>query len=120
MRPLGPLERAVMEVLWRTEHPVTVRVVLEALTAERKLAYTTVMTVLDHLRKKGYVERIAEGRAYLYRPTSSRVEAAAAWLRAVLNDAADPEAVLLNFASSMSERELAALRAALNRGTPAP
>lgn len=118
MRPLGPLERAAMEVLWRAGHPVSVRVVRDALAAQRTLAYTTVMTVLDHLRKKGYVERIAEGRAYLYRPTSSRVAAAADALRAVLNDFADPEAVLLHFTGLMSEDELATLCAALDRRPP--
>lgn len=64
---LGPLERRVMEQLWR-HGPQTVGAVLEALNAagERKLAYTTVMTILVRLHDKGYVERTATGRTFTY------------------------------------------------------
>lgn len=65
---LGPLGRRVMEQLWR-DGPQTVGQVLEALNvhAERKLAYTTVMTILVRLHDKGYVSRVASGRTYTYR-----------------------------------------------------
>lgn len=65
---LGPLERRVMEQLW-ARGPQTVAGVLQALNAagERKLAYTTVMTILVRLHDKGYVERTATGRTFTYR-----------------------------------------------------
>lgn len=65
---LGPLERRVMQQLWE-RGPGTVGNVLEALNtaSERRLAYTTVMTILVRLREKGYVERTATGRNFTYR-----------------------------------------------------
>lgn len=89
-----------------------VREVRERLDTPRTLAYTTVMTVLDNLHRKGWVSRVRDGRAYRYRPTRSREEAAAAALRDLLDAAGDPEAVLLHYARSASQRELAALRRA--------
>jgi predicted transcriptional regulator len=64
---LGPLERRIMERLWQAG-PQTVANMVLALNAsgERKLAYTTVMTVLVRLLDKGYVSRQADGRGYGY------------------------------------------------------
>ena len=72
---LGDLERAIMDVLWEDEDGpgLTVREVSERLT-DRDLAYTTVMTVLDRLAKKGLVARQLEGRAWLYEPARSRLD----------------------------------------------
>lgn len=115
MRGLGALEAAVMGVLWSTDPPLPVRGVMEVLTWPKPLAYTTVMTVLDNLHRKGYVERTMHGRAYLYRPTMSRGEAAADAIRQVLDEAVDPEAVLLHFASTVTDDESKVLRSGLNR-----
>ena len=52
---LGELERAVMDHLWSSGDPQTVRQVHEALSARRDLAYTTIMTVLQRLAKKNLV-----------------------------------------------------------------
>jgi predicted transcriptional regulator len=60
---LGRLEREVMEVLWRGAD-LAVREVQSRL--ERTVAYTTVMTTLDRLFKKGLVNRRLEGRAFVY------------------------------------------------------
>ena len=62
---LGPLEIAVMEILW--EHgDSNVHRVAQLLT--RPLAYTTVMTTLDRLYKKGLLDRRKKDRAFLYSP----------------------------------------------------
>lgn len=58
---LGELETAIMRVLWATPQPLTVRAVFEVLVEDRQLAYTTVMTVLDRLAKKGVVLREPPG-----------------------------------------------------------
>jgi predicted transcriptional regulator len=68
---LGPLEIDVMETMWRFGL-CNVRDVVERL--ERKLAYTTVMTTLDRLYKKGFLERELADRAYTYRAKLSREE----------------------------------------------
>ncbi|MGV8847307.1 BlaI/MecI/CopY family transcriptional regulator [Tessaracoccus sp.] len=64
----GPLEQAVMELLWASVEPRSVADVLEALNRERDLAYTTVMTVLDRLAKKNMVTRERVERAWHYQP----------------------------------------------------
>jgi predicted transcriptional regulator len=110
---LGELEAAVMDVMWRSAGPQRVRDVLDELTTRRKLAYTTVMTVLDNLHRKGWVQREMDGRAYRYRPSATREEVTARALRDLLDASGDVEAVLLHFARSVSERESAVLRSAL-------
>lgn len=115
MPRLGTLESAVMDVLWSTEDPLTVREVLERMPSRRDLAYTTVMTVLVHLHRKAMVERESVGRAYRYRPTASRQEVAAASLREILDASDDPRSVLLHFAETASDEESSVLRDALSR-----
>jgi predicted transcriptional regulator len=115
MRGLGELEAAVMDVLWRAAEPLRVRDVLAELDTGRSLAYTTVMTVLDNLHRKGWVVRELEGKAYRYEAAMSRAEAAAKALRDVLESSGDPEGVLLHFARSASDRETELLRKALPR-----
>ena len=66
MRTLGELEEKVMRILWRRREPTTVREVFEQLTTGRDLAYTTVMTVMDRLWRKGLLSRDLRGRAYQY------------------------------------------------------
>jgi predicted transcriptional regulator len=68
---LGPLENLVLETLWRRGES-NVRDVAENL--DRPLAYTTVMTTLDRLYKKGVLERRKAQRAFLYAARYSRAE----------------------------------------------
>lgn len=112
---LGELEAAVMNVLWHAEEPLKVRDVRERLDTGRSLAYTTVMTVLDNLHRKGWAQRTRHGKAYHYAPMASREEAATRALREILDSSGDAEAVLLHFAQSVSERESEVLRDALRR-----
>ena len=65
---LGPLEMQVMNVVWSVAR-CSVRDVVERLNS--KLAYTTVMTTLDRLFKKGLLEREKFDRAFLYSPALS-------------------------------------------------
>ncbi len=70
-RPLGPLEQRLLDGLW-TRGSATVRELLEDGCPD--LAYTTVMTTLDRLFKKGLLTRAEEGRAFRYAPRLSREE----------------------------------------------
>ncbi|WP_081788673.1 BlaI/MecI/CopY family transcriptional regulator [Candidatus Blastococcus massiliensis] len=110
MPSLGKLEAAVMGVLWSAGGALTVREVLEQLPAQRNLAYTTVMTVLSNLHRKGMVERRPVGRAYSYLPAQSREAVAAASLREVLDASDDPRSVLLHFAETATDDESNSLR----------
>lgn len=112
---LGDLESAVIDVLWGADEPVKVREVRDRLAAERPLAYTTVMTVLDNLHRKGWVRRELSGKAYFYRPALSREEAAARALRDILEESGDPHGALMHFARSASDEESTILRDGLRR-----
>lgn len=113
MNGLGELEAAVMAVLWRAQQAMRVREVLGELAPRRTLAYTTVMTVLDNLHRKGWVVRQLDRKAYLYQPTRSREEAAAKTIRDLLAATGDPDSALLHFARTATTRELAVLRTAI-------
>jgi predicted transcriptional regulator len=65
---LTPQELEIMKAVWSRGH-ATVRDVYEALLEERKIAYTTVMTMMNVLERKGHLRKKAEGRSFLYRPT---------------------------------------------------
>ena len=71
-RQLPELELEVMKVLWRRD-TATVADVQEELKPARPLAYTTVMTVLDRLARKGVVTRSLTGKAWLYSAALSQV-----------------------------------------------
>ncbi len=68
---LGPLEASLLEALWQ-RRDATVRELL--LEAGAGTAYTTVMTTLDRLYKKGLLDRTAEGRAFRYSPRHTQEE----------------------------------------------
>ena len=68
---LGELEREVMNIAWQRGE-VSVRDVCLAL--DERMAYTTLMTTLDRLHKKGLLMRRKDGRAFFYAPAVSREE----------------------------------------------
>jgi len=115
MTRLGELERSVMNVLWDSSAPMTVRDVLDSLDEDRGLAYTTVMTVLDRLGTKEMVQRERDGRAFRYSPAISRDEATSELLNDALEQAGgDRTAALVHFARTVDPSEAEALRAALD------
>jgi predicted transcriptional regulator len=91
MALLGELEQAVMDILWNRPDPLSVRDVHELLANDRDLAYTTVMTVLDRLAKKGFVVRNLDGRAWLYRPANSRAAQIASEMLDLMGRLSDDE-----------------------------
>ncbi len=113
---LGELERAVMDHLWAAGEPQTVRQVHEALSAQRDLAYTTVMTVLQRLARKNLVSQIRDDRAHQYAPVHGRDELVAGLMVDALDQAADSgdrQAALVHFVERVGADEAAALRRAL-------
>jgi predicted transcriptional regulator len=64
---LTPLELDIMKAVWR-RHPISVKDVQEAIRPERRLAYTTVMTVLHRLYLKGFLDRTLRSKAHYYEP----------------------------------------------------
>jgi len=78
---LGNLEREVMDVVWGTDE-TTVKEVQAALA--RPVAYTTVMTTLDRLFKKGFVARTRSGRAFVYEALRTREQTEAALAQGIM------------------------------------
>lgn len=116
MPRLGDLEREVMDQLWDATAPLTVREIHEGLARGNELAYTTVMTVLDRLTRKGLTDRERDGRAFRYVAVAGRDQLAAELMQEVLSDTgADRTAALVHFAGTVSPAEAKALQEALAR-----
>ena len=118
MAQLGHLEATVMDCLWSHEKPMSVREVLELLNRDRDLAYTTVMTVLDNLYRKGMVRREKSGRAWVYLAAASRSSYTAELMEQALADSPDRRMALLRFVEQLSAEEIAQLRRVLDSPDP--
>lgn len=102
-----------MTRVWRWNRPATVREVLEDLQNERTVAYTTVMTVMDNLRQKGWLRRDQEGRAYRYAAVSTRAAYSAALMNEAWSASDNPASALVDFFGMMSPEQAEVLRDAL-------
>ncbi len=72
--PLGPLEREVMEEIWKKGRGLSVREILDAINERKSVpyAYTTILTVCQHLEKKGFLRKERVGKFHVYHPTVDR------------------------------------------------
>lgn len=90
---LGDLEADIMKIVWSSDE-VTVRDVYEKLRPEKKLAYTTVMTIMKRLAEKKLLDKNSQGSAFIYTATISENEFATQVVTEVLDglleDFADP------------------------------
>jgi len=73
-----------MKVVWRLRS-ATVRDVYEALRERRRIAYTTVMTMMKILEEKGYLKKTTADRAHVYRPARPRQQVVGAMVRDFLD-----------------------------------
>jgi predicted transcriptional regulator len=94
---------------------VTVREIFEELSRERRIAYTTVMSTMDNLHTKGWLERERDGRAYRYWAIMTREERTARLMREALDDGGRSELVLSYFIEQIGPTESDSLRDALRR-----
>jgi predicted transcriptional regulator len=69
----GPLELRMLDALWSRRDAVVVRELMDEFP---DIAYTTIMTTLDRLYRKGFLTRERSGRAYAYRPVETRDQVA--------------------------------------------
>jgi predicted transcriptional regulator len=109
MATLGELERSIMELLWATDETLSAYDLQDEL-ADRKLAPTTILTVLSRLEKKGFVARSRDARPHRYSAAASREEHMADLMHEVLGGASDRTAVLERFVGQVSAEEAATLR----------
>jgi predicted transcriptional regulator len=106
---LTPLELEIMKVVWQKRES-TVRDVYEVLRERRKVAYTTVMTMMGVLEGKGHLKRRRDERAYVYRPTRPESAAVRSMVREfvdrVFDGAAQPLLVQLVKDRRLTRKEL--------------
>jgi predicted transcriptional regulator len=114
-RATGALEAQVLAFLWKTPTAVTPGEVLAGTGLD--LAYTTVMTILTRLWKKGLVDRERDGRAYAYRPRLEEPDYVARSMQEVLGQASDRAAVLSRFVDDLPRKDARALRRLLDGPT---
>ena len=114
---MGELEQAVMQTLWDARRRAVgdgARRCTSGSADRRDLAYTTVMTVMDRLARKEYVEQQRDGRAYRYRPRVSRAGLTAELMRETLDGMRDDRgSALVSFVEDAGADDIAALRRAL-------
>ena len=107
---LTDLELEIMKVVWDHD-TVTVRDVYETLLKRRKVAYTTVMTMMKILEQKKYLKKNQDDRAYVYRPAQPRRQVIGAIVRdfvnRVFNGSAEPLLVHLVEEHNLSKADLA-------------
>ena len=120
MRQFCELEAVIMDRLWDWGRPALVREVLDDLRKDRPLAYTTVMTVMENLHRKGWLRRDRDGRAWRYQPTGSRSGYTAALMSDALATSADRRTALAHFVLQMSPRDAELLQQALDQAHPGP
>jgi BlaI family transcriptional regulator, penicillinase repressor len=123
MRPssttLTPQELELMKIVWQ-KGEVSVRDVYETLLDRRKIAYTTVMTMMRVLEKKGHVKTRRDGRAFLYRASKPERQVLRSMVREfvdrVFNGSAQPLLVHLVEDRRLSEKELEELDRLIREG----
>jgi predicted transcriptional regulator len=120
MRQFGELESVIMDRLWEWGRPALVREVVDDLRKDRPLAYTTVMTVMENLHRKGWLRRQRDGRAWRYEPTGSRSGYTAALMSDALATSTDRRNALAHFVLQMSPHDAELLRQALDQARPRP
>ncbi len=102
-------ELEIMKIVWRRDS-ATVRDVYEDLLEHRKIAYTTVMTMMGILEQKGHLKKSAEERAYVYRPAQPQREVVGNmvqdFVKRVFNGSAKPLLVHLIEEQKISPEEL--------------
>jgi predicted transcriptional regulator len=102
-------ELEIMKIVWERDS-ATVRDVYEKLLERRKVAYTTVMTMMKILEQKKYLKRTQVDRAYVYRPAQPKRQVVGAMVRdfinRVFNGATEPLLVHLVEEHDLSPEEL--------------
>ncbi|HYO05104.1 MAG TPA: BlaI/MecI/CopY family transcriptional regulator [Mycobacterium sp.] len=115
VRGFGELEAVVMDRLWDRGQVCTVRDIFDELASDRTIAYTTVLSTMDNLHRKGWLARERVGKAYHYRPTMTREEHSAKLMRDAFESGGDADLVLTFFLDQMNDDESAQVQAALRR-----
>ncbi len=119
-RTLTGQELEIMKVVWDLQ-TATVRDVYEALLRRRKIAYTTVMTMMNILEEKGHLRKRVGERAHIYRPAQAKSKVLRAMLQdfvsRVFNGSAEPLLVQLVKDRHLSPEDLEEMARAIREST---
>src|SRR6202051_3725771 len=111
-------ELEIMKVVWQLE-TATVRQVYETMLEHRRIAYTTVMTMMNILGQKGYLKKRQDARAYVYRPSQPKQQVIRSMVREfvnrVFNGSAEPLLVHLVEDRCLTEKDLAEIRKSIKK-----
>src|SRR6516225_10811140 len=106
-------ELEIMKVVWQLE-TATVRQVYETLLEKRRIAYTTVMTMMNILEQKGFLKKRQDDRAYVYSPSQPQKQVVGSMVRdfvnRVFNGAAEPLLLHLVEDQKLTEKDLDEIR----------
>lgn len=105
---LGELESEIMEIIWHSPNSISVRDVTEKIQHKRKIAYTTVMTIMGRLTEKGLLKRSTSEKAYTYKPVYSKDRFLTKITRQIIR----------NFVSSFGETTIAHFAQEVEKLTP--
>lgn len=112
------LELLILKVIWQ-QGPSSVRVVRDALAPNRKLAYTSVMTIMNIMVDKGYLSRQKEGPSFVYHPRVTEQTTSRRMLKDLVNRVFDgsASAVVVNLleTADVNEAELLSIRRIIER-----
>src|SRR5260370_29784466 len=105
VRGFGELEAAIMDRVWSAGRPVLVREIHDRLRPDREPAYNTVLTVVEILYRKGWLEREKDGRASRYTATVTREDYTAGLMGDALEPSPDRTAALRSFVARIAPAE---------------
>lgn len=102
---LGELESEIMEIVWGQKGSIPVKDVTEILGKRRKIAYTTVMTIMARLVNKGVLVRHLSGPSYLYKPKVTKEQFVARAVHGIFSSAVSTlgEEVLTHFVKEIQK-----------------
>ena len=110
---LGSLQSEVMELVWR-QREATVAQLLDTIGRRRTITYTTVLSAVQKLEKKGWLKHRTAGKAYVFFPAREKLEVGGRTLRELLKTTfgGDPRLLLTSLLEDtrMSDAELKELR----------
>jgi BlaI family penicillinase repressor len=111
-------ELEIMKVVWQLE-TATVRQVYETMLEHRRIAYTTVMTMMNILEQKGYLKKRQDDRAYVYRPSQPKQQVIRSMVREfvnrVFNGSAEPLLVHLVEDQHLSANDIEEIRKTIRK-----
>jgi predicted transcriptional regulator len=117
-KTLTEQELEIMKVIWQRGE-ATVRDVVDALSEQRQIAYTTVMTMMNILEQKGHLKKRQLDRAFIYKPAHEQQQVIGSMVRdfvdRVFNGSAAPLLLHLVDDKKLTEKELTEIREIVRR-----